>query len=216
MTQRDAVDAATTPLLCSYRGRRCRRRHRFRQNPSLRYPLVEILRRYSSPLKPHQAGGELSKAGLRNPVRFEVRAETKSTEGDVGGTICNKLLSTKESADMYADLLVELAVALGFDGWLIQLNDNNKLFFDNCDGIFVNYTWEENYSKLSAAVAGDRKDDVYTGIDVFGRGTYGGGGWDTSVALDVVKKGNVSAAIFAPGWVYETKQPPDFYDAQNR
>ncbi|KAF4364036.1 hypothetical protein F8388_011828 [Cannabis sativa] len=28
-------------------------------------------------------------------------------------------------------------------------------------------------------------------------------------------KGDVSAALFAPGWVYETKQPPDFQTAQN-
>lgn len=38
----------------------------------------------------------------------------------------------------------------------------------------------------------------------------------TNVALDVIKKNDVSAAIFAPGWVYETKQPPDFQTAQNR
>lgn len=38
----------------------------------------------------------------------------------------------------------------------------------------------------------------------------------TNVALDVIKSGNVSAALFAPGWVYETKQPPDFATAQNR
>ncbi|CAK9164317.1 unnamed protein product, partial [Ilex paraguariensis] len=38
----------------------------------------------------------------------------------------------------------------------------------------------------------------------------------TNVALDVIKKDDVSAAIFAPGWVYETKQPPDFESAQNR
>jgi len=37
-----------------------------------------------------------------------------------------------------------------------------------------------------------------------------------NVALDVIKKNDVSAAIFAPGWVYETKQPPDFQTAQNR
>ncbi|XP_031095869.1 cytosolic endo-beta-N-acetylglucosaminidase 1-like [Ipomoea triloba] len=54
------------------------------------------------------------------------------------------------------------------------------------------------------------------GIDVFGRNTYGGGQWTTNAALDVIKKDNVSAAIFAPAWVYETKQPPDFQTAQNR
>ena len=36
-----------------------------------------------------------------------------------GRIMANKLLSTKESAQMYAELLTELAVALGFDGWLV-------------------------------------------------------------------------------------------------
>ncbi|KAG5558046.1 hypothetical protein RHGRI_008075 [Rhododendron griersonianum] len=114
------------------------------------------------------------------------------TEWDEGRVHANKLLATKESARMYAERLTELASALGFDGWL------------------------EDYPKRSAAVAGDRKFDVYVGIDIFGRGTYGGGQWNTNVALDVIKSGNVSAALFAPGWVYETKQPPDFATAQNR
>ncbi|QHN81953.1 Cytosolic endo-beta-N-acetylglucosaminidase [Arachis hypogaea] len=99
--------------------------------------------------------------------------------------------------------------------WQDQLNYYNKPFFDICDGIFVNYTWKENYPSLSAAVAGDRRFDVYMGIDVFGRNTYGGGQWNVNVALDVLRKDDVSAAIFAPGWVYETKQPPDFETANN-
>ncbi|KAK7274886.1 hypothetical protein RIF29_15987 [Crotalaria pallida] len=74
----------------------------------------------------------------------------------------------------------------------------------------------EDYPKLLAAVAGDRKFDVYMGIDVFGRRTYGGGQWNTNVALDVMRKDGVSATIFAPGWVYETKQGPNFETAQNR
>ncbi|KAI7744356.1 hypothetical protein M8C21_013809 [Ambrosia artemisiifolia] len=100
--------------------------------------------------------------------------------------------------------------------WQDQLNGSNKPFFDVCDGIFMNYSWKEDYPRLSAAVAGDRKFDVYMGIDVFGRGTYGGGQWTTNVALDVIKKSDVSAAVFAPGWIYETQQPPDFQTAQNR
>ncbi|GAV88986.1 Glyco_hydro_85 domain-containing protein [Cephalotus follicularis] len=188
------------------------------------------------------------------------------TEWDEGKKFCDELLETKESTHMYAERLVDLAVALGFDGWLVnmevdleiaqipnlkefvshltrtmhsslpgslviwydsvtingnlkwqnQLNELNKPFFDICDGIFVNYSWQEDYPKLSAAVAGDRKFDVYMGIDVFGRNTYGGGQWNTNVALDVLKKDDVSAAIFAPGWIYETKQPPNFQTAQNR
>ncbi|KAI3519722.1 hypothetical protein L1887_08937 [Cichorium endivia] len=183
-----------------------------------------------------------------------------------GSLIANEFLASNTVADMYAERLSELAVALGFDGWLInmevsldiekipilkqfvshltnvmhssmpgsliiwydsvtiegqlnwqnQLNNYNKPFFDICDGIFMNYSWTEDYPRLSAAVAGNRKYDVYMGIDVFGRGTYGNGQWTTNVALDVIKKDDVSAAIFAPGWVYETKQPPDFQTAQNR
>ncbi|KAK4275243.1 hypothetical protein QN277_018360 [Acacia crassicarpa] len=74
----------------------------------------------------------------------------------------------------------------------------------------------EDYPRLSANVAGNRKFDVYMGIDVFGRNTYGGGQWNVNVALDLLRKEDVSAADFAPGWVYETKQPPDFQTAQNR
>lgn len=97
--------------------------------------------------------------------------------------------------------------------WQNQLNDKNKPFFDICDGIFVNYTWkvwpffpmcklisvfryyilkkgnymfrnmQENYPRDSAAVAGDRNFDVYMGIDVFGRNTYGGGQWNVCLLL---------------------------------
>ncbi|AQK93338.1 Cytosolic endo-beta-N-acetylglucosaminidase 1 [Zea mays] len=88
--------------------------------------------------------------------------------------------------------------------WQDKLNKYNKPFFD------------ENDPQDSATVAGDRKYDVYMGIDVFGRNTFGGGQWTTNVALDLLKKVDISAAIFAPGWVYETKQPPDFQRAQNQ
>ncbi|KAK1320205.1 hypothetical protein QJS10_CPA03g01083 [Acorus calamus] len=97
-----------------------------------------------------------------------------------------------------------------------ELNENNKPFFDLCDGLFANYFWQKDSPKRSASFAGARKFDVYMGIDVFGRGTYGGGEWNTHVALDVLKKDDVSAALFAPGWVYESKQGPDFETAQNR
>ncbi|KAD7480230.1 hypothetical protein E3N88_03366 [Mikania micrantha] len=187
-------------------------------------------------------------------------------EWDEGKVIAEQFLATTAVAKMYAERLSELAVALGFDGWLInmevslnvekipilkefvshltevmhssvpgslviwydsvtidgqlkwqdQLNDSNKPFFDVCDGIFINYTWKEDYPGLSAAVAGNRKFDVYMGIDVFGRGTYGGGQWTTNVALDVIKENDVSAAMFAPGWVYERKQATDFQTAQNQ
>ncbi|XP_004148185.2 cytosolic endo-beta-N-acetylglucosaminidase 1 isoform X2 [Cucumis sativus] len=183
-----------------------------------------------------------------------------------GKDVRDTLLLTKESAQMYAERLTELTIALGFDGWLMnmeislnshqiphmkefvshltrsmhsklpgslviwydsvtidgkldwqnQLNERNKPFFDICDGIYVNYGWKEDTPKNSAAAAGERKYDVYMGIDVFGRGTYGGGEWHTNVALDLLRKDDVSAAVFAPGWVYEHEQETDFQTAQNK
>ena len=47
-------------------------------------------------------------------------------------------------------------------------------------------TLQENYPKLSANVAGDRKFDVYMGIDVFGRNTFGGGQWNVSIFLQQI------------------------------
>eukprot|EP00249_Psilotum_nudum_P019557 c27315_g1_i2 orf=269-2275(-) len=188
------------------------------------------------------------------------------TEWKEGAAVCECLLSSKEASQMYASRLAELAASLGFDGWLINieneveqkqmeilkefvnnltvsmhslvpgslviwydsvtkdgnldwqncLNGMNKCFFDLCDGIFTNYTWKENFPKMCAEVAGGRRYDVYMGVDVFGRRTFGGGGFQCNVALKAAKEAGVSAALFAPGWVYETNQGPSFHAAQNR
>ncbi|KAI5073741.1 hypothetical protein GOP47_0011754 [Adiantum capillus-veneris] len=189
------------------------------------------------------------------------------TEWDAGEALCRRLLASKESVFLYASRLAKLAEVLGFDGWLINienkvekdhinnllefvrlltklmhdtvpgstviwydsvtkygtlswqncLNELNKCFFDLCDGIFTNYTWKEGHPKKSAAIAGDtRRYDVYMGIDVFGRNTFGGGGFKSNVGLIAARDAGVSAALFAPGWVYETKQSPSFVSAQNR
>ena len=48
-----------------------------------------------------------------------------------------------------------------------------------CDGIFLNYNWNEQILSSSRVLAGERSTDVYVGIDVFGRGCYGGGGFNS-------------------------------------
>lgn len=50
------------------------------------------------------------------------------TEWEEGTIICNTLLESKESAQMYAERLAELAVALGFDGWLVYLYESAWIF----------------------------------------------------------------------------------------
>lgn len=77
----------------------------------------------------------------------------------------------------------------------------NKPFFDASDGIFVNYGWTERLAALSAKVAGERVHDVFMGVDVYGRGTFGGGQWHTNDAVETaVVQHQLSSAVFAPGW----------------
>jgi len=95
--------------------------------------------------------------------------------------------------------------------WQNQLNDKNKRFFDACDAIFLNYAWTSACLAKSAEAAGQQRLlDVYVGIDVFGRNCFGGGGFNTIAALDVVRGHGLSAAIFAPGWVYERHTVDEF------
>ena len=59
-----------------------------------------------------------------------------------------------------------------------------RMFFDACDGIFLNYVWTVDGLQASAHHAGDRAYDVYVGADVFGRGCPGGGGFNTVEVRD--------------------------------
>lgn len=40
--------------------------------------------------------------------------------------------------------------------------------FDNSDAVFVNYNWSEERLAEYAQLAGDRKRDVYMGLDAWG------------------------------------------------
>jgi endo-beta-N-acetylglucosaminidase D len=48
------------------------------------------------------------------------------------------------------------------------------MFFEMCDGIFLNYTWGSDHLTRSNEIIKryypDRKYDIFVGIDVFGRG----------------------------------------------
>ena len=51
-------------------------------------------------------------------------------------------------------------------------------FFSLSDGMFLNYHWHRQCLVDTLTVCGkDRANDVFVGIDVFRRGTFGGGGY---------------------------------------
>jgi len=63
------------------------------------------------------------------------------TEWDEGRTACDTLLSTKETAHMYAERLAELAADLGFDGWLVSnpLITVCLLVLYSCQMLYLNF-----------------------------------------------------------------------------
>lgn len=100
--------------------------------------------------------------------------------------------------------------------WQDELNSLNKSFFDLCDGIFLNYTWKagkcddkgntspDNLANSINALDNDsRRTDIFVGVDVFGRGCLGGGGFQCDLPLREIRKNGLSVALFAPGWTYE-------------
>ena len=58
------------------------------------------------------------------------------------------------------------------------LTTSDREFFGLCDGIFLNYWWTPESMLSSKNRAGSRLRDVYVGVDVFGRGTRDGGGFN--------------------------------------
>ena len=89
---------------------------------------------------------------------------------------------------------------------IICLLTFGRPFFDACDGIFLNYHWSGAHLAQSAQAAGRRKFDVYAvristiitsrshlkGVDVFGRGTYGGGGFNSRTAAEAAIQAGLS------------------------
>ncbi|KAJ1506802.1 hypothetical protein HMI54_004790 [Coelomomyces lativittatus] len=100
--------------------------------------------------------------------------------------------------------------------WQDKLSLLNKPFFDVCSGIFTNYTWKETYPKDSVTMCPEKAHDIFTGIDVFGRNTFGGGQFNVSFAADVALNAGTSIALFAPAWIYECHEKSLYHDLEHR
>nr|GAT43296.1 glycoside hydrolase family 85 protein [Mycena chlorophos] len=103
-------------------------------------------------------------------------------------------------------------VVTGQLAWQDRLNGFNLPFFLSSTGFFTNYTWPPSYIRkmkdyfatvTSASLSGH---DIYVGIDVFGRGSHGAGGFGSYKALEHIAPAQFSTAFFAPGWTWESTQ----------
>lgn len=100
--------------------------------------------------------------------------------------------------------------------WQDELNEQNRVFFDSCDGFFTNYNWREEHLERMPRLAGQRLADVYVGVDVFARSSVLGGQFNTDKSLELIRKHGFSVALFAPGWVYECLEKSSFFQNQDK
>jgi len=64
---------------------------------------------------------------------------------------------------------------------------------------------QSNASTAASIDSSISPSSIYTGIDVWGRGTWGGGRFNTPAALRVIADAGTSVALFAPAWTYEPR-----------
>ncbi|KAJ6473218.1 glycosyl hydrolase family 85-domain-containing protein [Mycena sanguinolenta] len=108
-------------------------------------------------------------------------------------------------------------VVTGQLAWQDRLNGFNLPFFLSSTSFFSNYTWPPSYiaktveyfrslNLIAAHIMPKTPQDIYMGIDVFGRGSHGGGGFGSYKALEHITPAGLSTAFFAPGWTWESTQ----------
>ena len=103
--------------------------------------------------------------------------------------------------------------------WQDRLNGRNLSFFLASDKFFSNYTWPVQFPPFSAQYflgldpklfQGKRKtlQDLYIGIDVWGRGCHGGGGLGSFRAAEHIDPAGLglSIALFGPAWSWENDE----------
>ncbi|KAI0915545.1 hypothetical protein AcV5_003735 [Taiwanofungus camphoratus] len=102
--------------------------------------------------------------------------------------------------------------------WQDRLNNYNLPFFIPSTGFFTNYTWPPHFPSLTAqyflsldpAVMTQPRTlrDIFIGVDVWGRGQHGGGGFGSYRAIEHIDPEflGLSVALFGHAWTWETEQ----------
>ncbi|KAG7089814.1 hypothetical protein E1B28_011463 [Marasmius oreades] len=131
-----------------------------------------------------------------------------------------------EGVGKYAEVVwYDSVVITGQLAWQDRLNNYNLPFFLSSSSIFTNYTWRNNYPSLTAQyfltldpslvsnesnvqVSTKSLQDIYVGIDIWGRGSHGNGGFGAYKALSHIEPSSLglSVAIFGQAWSWESEQ----------
>lgn len=107
-------------------------------------------------------------------------------------------LERKENLALFLTVLRKYCVVVLYDS--IDLEYHNKLskplkdLLDCCvDAVFLNYQWLPSFLPR-------RMENVFVGVDVYGRGMYHSGGYKSGATLKLIRSRQLSGGLFAPGW----------------
>uniref|UniRef100_A0A1I8FS77 Mannosyl-glycoprotein endo-beta-N-acetylglucosaminidase n=1 Tax=Macrostomum lignano TaxID=282301 RepID=A0A1I8FS77_9PLAT len=127
-----------------------------------------------------------------------------------------QLLSNEKDAIGWADRLIDLADAGGFDGWLINVENSvnalNEDFLIAAGSILLNYCWTADLLKSTASRLAKLQSPssstltVYVGVDCFGRGCLRRRRLQLLEAVRMMfENQQLGVGLFrAPAWAYET------------
>ncbi|OAX35593.1 glycoside hydrolase family 85 protein [Rhizopogon vinicolor AM-OR11-026] len=109
--------------------------------------------------------------------------------------------------------------------WQDRLNSLNLPFFLSSDAFFTNYTWPPSFPALtaqyfmsvdpvlinanrSALSSAKSLQNIFIGVDVWGRGSHGGGGFGSYKAITHIDPQSLglSVALFGQAWTWESEQ----------
>ncbi|KAI0368431.1 hypothetical protein BV20DRAFT_969248 [Pilatotrama ljubarskyi] len=102
--------------------------------------------------------------------------------------------------------------------WQDRLNSINLPFFLPSTAFFSNYTWRSHYPNATAqyllsldqslSSRPKQLQDLFIGVDVWGRGSYGGGGFGLYKAISHIdpKFLGLSVALFGHAWTWESEK----------
>lgn len=105
----------------------------------------------------------------------------------------------RKSAEFSRVIWYDSVTATGNLKWQNMLNGSNLRWYNSCDGIYLNYNWDDAMLLQSADFGVISR--IFVGIDCFARGCIGG--WNCSRSFAKANLMRMSVALFAPGWICE-------------
>ena len=153
---------------------------------------------------------------IYSQLRIEKQSRQTCRSNLVYNIICflNLTFFHSEGKNRYDSIIIN-----GDLRWQDRLNGLNLPFFLASDSFFTNYTWPNTFPSLSASFLveldaslmqgkGKSLHDIFVGIDVWGRGSHGGGGFGSYRAIEHIEPESMglSVALFGPAWTWESEE----------